>query len=341
MEKLKEATLYEKLENKRVKCNLCSFHCTVEEGRMGICKTRANKNGVFYALSYGRAYGYSIEPIEKKPFYHYKPGSKVLSFGTPGCNFSCLNCQNYFMSQSTKEIENAYREVKFTAPKEIVTAGENADGFAYTYTEPTIFYEYFKDCVEEQIKEKKEKFNVWVSNGYYSKQLLNEIMKEKKLDAARIDLKFVSNENYAKVCKASLKPVIENIKGLAKSKVFIELINLVIPGFNDTEEQITELTELIKGIDKKIPLHFLRFYPYYKMQGVPSTPDETLEKALKIGRENLEYVYAGNASIKGGEDTHCPECGKTLIKRRGMDIIENVLTEPFCPKCGREINLII
>ena len=335
---LKEALLYEKLENQKVKCNLCFFHCLVEEGRMGVCKTRVNRQGVFYALSYGRANGYSIEPIEKKPFFHFHPSSEVLSFGTPGCNFSCLNCQNYFMSQSTKEVENAYSGMRFTTPEEIIKAGERADGFAYTYTEPTIFLEYARDCALLE-KKKTEKFHVLVSNGFYSEQSLDLILKEKLFGAIRVDLKFTSEENYAKVCKARFKPVLENIKKISKSGVFLELINLVIPGYNDSEQNLTELVDLIYKIDRRIPLHFLRFYPYYKLSDVQPTSDETLEKALKIGREKLDYTYSGNASIKGSEDTLCPECRALLIKRKGMMVVENRLKEPYCPKCGGEINI--
>ncbi len=336
---LKEALLYEKLENQKVRCNLCSFHCLIENEKMGICKTRVNKQGVLYTLNYGRANGYSIEPIEKKPFFHFHPSSNVLSFGTPGCNFSCLNCQNYFMSQSTKEVENAYSGLRFIPPEEIVNAGERAGGFAYTYTEPTIFFEYARECVLEERRRKTGKFHVWVSNGFYSEQLLSTILKEKLLDAVRIDLKFTSEEKYAEVCKARLKPVLENIKKISKSDVFLELINLVIPGYNDSEQDLTELIDLIHGIDKRIPLHFLRFYPYYKMSNVPPTSDETLQKAFKIGLEKLDYVYTGNASIKGSEDTLCPECKTLLIKRRGMMVIKNNLKEPYCPKCGNEINI--
>ncbi|MCL5011638.1 MAG: AmmeMemoRadiSam system radical SAM enzyme [Candidatus Marsarchaeota archaeon] len=335
---LKEALLYEKLENQKVKCNLCSFHCLIENGKMGVCKTRINKNGVLYTLNYGRANGYSIEPIEKKPFFHFHPSSEVLSFGTPGCNFSCLNCQNYFMSQSTKEVENAYSQTRFTSPEEIVKAGREAEGFAYTYTEPTVFFEYSRDCILEE-KRKTNKFHVWVSNGFYSEQLLSKIIKEDLLDAVRIDLKFTSEEKYAEVCKARFNPVIENIKKISKTSVHLELINLIIPGYNDSEQDLEKLVDLIHGIDKAIPLHFLRFYPYYKMSNIQPTSDETLKKAFKIGMEKLDYVYIGNASIKGSEDTLCPNCKTILIKRKGMIVVENNLTEPFCPKCGNKINI--
>ncbi|MEM3610221.1 MAG: AmmeMemoRadiSam system radical SAM enzyme, partial [Candidatus Anstonellales archaeon] len=301
------------------------------------------------------ASGLAIDPIEKKPFFHFKPSTKVMSFGTPGCNFRCLNCQNWDLSQAMLEFENplGFNDI---LPNEIVDTAlkYKCDGYSYTYSEPTIFFEYARDVIIEAKKRHKNSFHVFVSNGYFSKKMLDVVLKENLLDAIRIDLKFIDDLKYQQITAGKLKPVLENIKNVYKSKLHIEVINLVIPTLNDSEKDILNLVLELKRISPQIPLHFSAFHPDYKLMNIPRTPLSTLLKAKKIAEEEgIEYVYLGNVHYaEGYEDTYCPSCKNLLIKRRGFEVLSNVFTDkkkitftennkPVCPKCGYEINIAL
>lgn len=351
-----EALLYEKLDGKKVQCKLCARYCKIAQGKYGFCLVRKNQEGTLYTLSYGKSTGLEIDLIEKKPFYHFRPGTSCLSFGTPGCNFRCLNCQNWHLSQSPQNSQTPEKalSIQETWPKEIAQACVNhgLDGIAYTYSEPTIFFEYARDTILETKKIAPEKYHVFVSNGYFTRETFELIKKEKLLDAIRIDLKFVENEKYLQTTAASLKPVQESIRRVYSTKKFkrpihLELIALLIPTLNDDEESVRKLCKFVASVGKDIPLHFIRFFPYHKMQNLPQTPLESLERAKKIAsHEGLHYAFIGNADVKGGQDTLCPSCGKLLIARRGMQVTQNVFEgkkdkQPVCPKCGEKINIVL
>ncbi|VVC03383.1 Radical SAM superfamily protein [Candidatus Burarchaeum australiense] len=346
----REAMLYEKLTGAnagKVLCRLCMRYCIIGEGERGYCLVRRNEKGKLYSLNYGKSSGFEIDPIEKKPFFHFKPGTNVLSFGTPGCNFRCLNCQNWMLSQAPRERSDAL-DIPKTLPKQVaeMAVREGCDGIAYTYSEPTIFFEYAYDCVKEARKLAPDMFHVFVSNGYFSREMLDLVAKEELLQAIRIDLKFMNDEKYKEIAGAHLEPVQQNIRRVneLRGKVHLEVIALIIPTLNDSDDDLRRLCQFVAGVGKDIPVHFDAFFPYYKLSHLPPTPEKTLLRAREIAKEEgLEYVYLGNASIPHGEDTVCPQCGEVLIERRGFLILKNKFAgkKPECPKCGKRINIVL
>ncbi|MDO8340086.1 MAG: AmmeMemoRadiSam system radical SAM enzyme [Candidatus Burarchaeum sp.] len=347
----KEAMLYEKLTGQnsgKVLCRLCMRYCIIGEGERGYCLVRRNVEGKLYSLNYGKSSGFEIDPIEKKPFFHFKPGTQVLSFGTPGCNFRCLNCQNWMLSQGVREAGPTALDIPSTLPKKVVemAVDERCDGIAYTYSEPTIFFEYAHDCVKEARARAPNLFQVFVSNGYFSREMLDLVVKEKILDAIRIDLKFIDDKKYEEVTGGHLLPVQQNIKRVygLKGKIHLEVIALIIPTLNDSEDDLRRLCEFVAGVGKDIPLHINAFYPQYKLSNLPPTPEKTLLRAGKIAKEaGLEYVYLGNARIPHAEDTICPQCGEVLIERSGFLVLKNKFKgkKPECTKCGKKINIVL
>ena len=356
------AILYKKLDNGDVQCLLCAHYCKIDNGNSGTCKLRINRNGKLNTLTWGAAEAVAIDPIEKKPFFHFKPKSRVLSFGTPGCNFSCDNCQNNILSQAVRDklirldeidisLECPVISSKLLFPEDIVDlASENGvDGIAYTYSEPTIFFEYVRDTVLSSRKNPKTKdlFHVFVSNGYFSKEMLDLVIKENLLQAINIDLKFINNKQYDKICEARLQPVLDSIQRIwnVRDKIHLEIINLVIPDENDSEEDIKALCEFISSVSNEIPLHFSRFYPNYKMQNKASTSMDTLINAREIAKKaGLKYIYIGNTNLEDAEDTLCPNCKFLLIRRNHYAIRTNVFArslKPVCPKCKTPLNFIL
>lgn len=322
-------------------CRLCSHYCVVPEGGLGFCCCRTNKDGVLYSMSYGKSTGFAVDPIEKKPFYHFKPGTRTLSFGTPGCNFRCKGCQNWHMSQSPREAQDAFNFAG-TPPKAIAEAAvrEKADGIAYTYSEPTIFFEYARDTILETRKLDKEIFHVFVSNGFFSKEMWDLVLKEKLLDAIRIDLKSFSDEFYNEYCGARLQPVLDNIKRVKESGVHLEVITLLVPGENDSSKELRELTEWVAALDKDVPLHFLRFFPYYKAGDLPPTPEEKMREAKAIAEKaGLKFVYLGN--LGGENDSVCPKCGAVVVKRTGFSSESLLLEGALCPKCKEKLPFVL
>jgi pyruvate formate lyase activating enzyme len=342
---VEKALLWKKLaRTKTVQCRLCDHYCKIPESGFGICRARQNLKGALHSLNYGKVEGLAIDPIEKKPFFHFHPGARVLSFGAPGCNFRCLGCQNWELSQGPKLSKTFWTEASRASPKKIAEEAFAAkcDGIAYTYSEPTVFFEYARDCALEARKIDKNLFNVFVTNGYFSKEAFSRIKKERLLDAIRIDLKFMDDANYGEYCGGKLAPVLRNIRAVAKSKIHLEIIVLVIPTLNDSPEKLREFSKFVAGVNKSIPVHFLKFHPDYEAMNLPATPDETLLLARKIAKEEgIEYAYLGNSLIPGGEDTLCPGCGDILIQRSGFGVLKNFLEEPVCPGCGRKLNIVL
>ncbi len=337
MPELHEASFYKKLRNKAVQCSLCRRSCAIKEGEKGKCGVRKNLGGKLYSLVYGRTLTMSIDPIEKKPLFHFKPGTQCLGVSTYGCNFFCLHCQNWQISQQRSE--EAISSVPYTSPPEIVeqTLAAGVGGIAYTYTEPTVFTEYALDTM--RIAHKKGLYNVWVSNGYMSRECIDAIAPY--LDAINVDLKG-NAKFYKEVCgNVNIEFIKENIAYLYKKKLHLEVTNLIVPGYNDNEKDFLEVSEFIASIDKTMPLHFTRFWPQHKMQHLPPTDMEKLRRAKEIAlKAGLKYAYVGNVAEE--DSTYCPECRAVLIKRFGFS------AEPIgldkngnCKKCRAKTGIVL
>jgi pyruvate formate lyase activating enzyme len=291
---MKEALLYEKLKDKWVRCGLCNHQCLIDKTRRGICGVRENGHGKLYTLVYGKAIAENIDPIEKKPFYHFLPGTFSLSIATVGCNFQCLHCQNADISQVSKERADVEILGKDLPPEKVVkhALDNNCPSISYTYTEPTIFLEYALDCMK--LARSKGLKNNWVSNGYMTKEALDLIAPY--LDAINVDLKAFTEKFYQEVCKAKLAPVLENLKKIKKKKIWLEVTTLIIPKKNDSEKELKQIAEFIKNeLGEDTPWHVSRFFPYYKLDSIPPTSVEKVRQAVEIGKKaGLKYVYAGN-----------------------------------------------
>lgn len=333
-----EAHLYKKLYRKKVKCLNCSHYCIIPDKRRGICGVRENQAGKLYSLNYGKAVALNIDPIEKKPLFHFLPGSFSLSFGAAGCNFRCLNCQNWDISQSpslNKKIQD-----KEMSPGKIVAEALNnkLPSISYTYTEPAVFSEYALETMK--IAKTQGLKNCWITNGYWSKELFDLIVPY--LDAVNVDLKGFTDNFYAKNCGAKLKPVLETLKKLKKKNVWIEITTLVIPSLNDSEKSFKDIAEFIKdNLGEETPWHISRFSPdiSWKLNEIPETPIKTLQKAYNIGKEaGLKYVYTGNAAGLISEDTFCPHCGALVIDRLGYKV-KRFDKNGYCPKCKEYLNI--
>jgi pyruvate formate lyase activating enzyme len=331
---LKEALLYKKLEDNRVSCFLCSHHCLISDGKFGICNVRENNGGTLYTHAYGKLVAQHVDPIEKKPLYHFLPGSTSFSIATVGCNFQCGFCQNWQISQAREAKTLGLRPVD-TKPKEVVTEAKlsGSKSISYTYTEPTIFFEYALDV--GQSAKKEGLYNVFVTNGYMTEEMIR--MAHPWLDAANIDLKSFNDGYYKKLCKGRLDPVLKNIELMKKLGIWVEITTLVVPGENDSEEEFRKIAEFLAGIDRSIPWHISRFYPQYQMEELGSTPIKTLKRAYEIGKESgLRYVYLGNV-MGEGSNTYCPHCNQLMIERAGFSIRKNEIHEGKCPYCQTPI----
>ena len=332
VELLKEARFYEKLEDGAVQCNLCPNYCRLPKGVTGVCGVRQNIDGTLYTLVYNRPVSINIDPIEKKPLYHFYPGSNILSLATAGCNLRCNFCQNWTISQSKPDDVLAY---EFTPEKIVETAIlYDCESIAFTYTEPTIFYEYMYDiakCAHEQGLK-----TVLVTCGYINEEPLRKLIPY--LDAANIDLKGYSEDFYSTYTTGSLAPVLRTIEVCKEEGLFFEITNLVIPDANDAPEMIRDMCKWIReDIGDEYPLHFSRFFPNYKLTNRPATPVKTLEKSYEIAiEESLKYVYIGNVGYIA-EDTFCPNCGKKIIDRSGYTLKEENIINGRCKFCGYEI----
>ncbi len=333
--KMYEALLYTKNQDKSVDCFLCCHHCHIKNGTYGICAVRLNKEGTLYSLSYGKVVAANIDPIEKKPLYHFLPGSKSYSIACVGCNFQCGFCQNWQISQAKVAKELSLFEYRLN-PQKIVEAAisDNCPSISYTYTEPTIYFEFAFETAK-LAKEKGLK-NVFVTNGYLSKESLEMI--KPYLDAANVDLKSFREDFYRKICKASLKPVLDNIALMKKVNIWIELTTLLIPGKNDSKEEIKDIAEFIANLDKDTPWHISAFHPDFEFSELPPTSLKSLESAFDIAKKKgIKYVYLGNVYDNDKENTLCPSCGKILIRRRGYFIESGVIKENKCPHCQEKI----
>lgn len=332
---MKEALFYTKNKDNTVDCFLCSHHCHIKEEAYGICSVRINKKGTLYSLSYGKVVASNIDPIEKKPLYHFLPGSKSYSIACVGCNFQCGFCQNWQISQAKIAKELSLFEYRLS-PEAIVEAAlaNNCPSISYTYTEPTIYFEFAYEVA--RLAKDKGLFNVFVTNGFMSRESLEYI--RPYLDAANVDLKSFSEDFYRKICKASLKPVLENIILMKKLGIWVEITTLVIPGKNDSKKELKDIAEFIAALDCAIPWHISRFHPDFEFNEIPATSTESLLFAYDTAKKSgLKYVYIGNVA-SDYENTVCPSCGKILIKRIGFSVESKNIKQGKCGYCGKELN---
>ncbi len=321
---------YKKGAHQSLNCSLCYHRCIIEEGQKGICGVRENRAGTLYSMVYGKSISENVDPIEKKPLFHFFPGSQSLSIATAGCNFKCLHCQNSSISQMPRD--NNYIKGNALPPSKIVSLAKeyNCRSISYTYTEPTIYFEYAFEA--SKLAKEEGLANSFVTNGYITPEALKTI--HPYLDAANIDLKSFSDDFYRKVCGAKLQAVLDSITLYYQLGIWVEITTLIIPGYNDSLDELTDIAKFIKNIDEKIPWHITAFYPTYRLTDPPPTSIQSLRKAREIGlAEGLRYVYEGNIPGKGSENTSCYNCNKTLIQRLGFSILENRIKDGKCPEC--------
>ena len=332
-----EAYLYERLEDKKVRCNLCNHRCLIKEGKRGICGVRENQDGILKTLVYGRLIAQHVDPIEKKPLYHLLPGSLSYSIATVGCNFKCRFCQNADIAQLPADRKGMIVGDLYS-PEDVVSAAERANcgSIAYTYTEPTVFFEFAYDTAK--LAHEKGILNLFVTNGYMTFEALHMI--QPYLDAANVDLKAFNDDFYKKQCSAKRKHVMETLKLMKSLGIFVEVTTLLIPGLNDDKGELHQLASFIAdSLGPETPWHISRFHPTYKLTDRPPTPAESIHQARRIGLDaGLRYVYSGNLPGDEGENTICYGCGRPLIERRGYHISKNVITDGKCPKCGASID---
>ena len=331
---MKEAMLYEKLSDGRVHCYLCAHECKIGPGRKGVCQVRENQDGTLYTLVYGRTIAKHVDPVEKKPLLHFYPGSRAYSVATPGCNFRCKWCQNADISQMPRE--RHLMAGTEASPEEIVSAAQQnrCRSIAYTYTEPTIFFEYSYDTAQAAHEEGLA--NVYVTNGFMTEEMLETF--DPCLDAANVDLKAFDDEVYREHVGARLQPVLDSLKKMKALGVWVEVTTLVIPDLNDDPEELRQIAGFIADdLGPETPWHISRFRPAYEMRDRSMTPLSTLQEAQAIGEEaGLHYIYVGN--VPGESNTVCHACGQTLVRRSGYRIVDNLVDEDGgCPNCSTEV----
>jgi pyruvate formate lyase activating enzyme len=332
-----EAYLYERLEENKVRCNLCSHRCVIKDGRRGICQVRENEAGLLKTLVYGKLIARHVDPIEKKPLFHFLPGTLTYSIATVGCNFRCRFCQNADIAQMPADRKGTVLGTSCT-PGEVVEAAQR-DGcrsIAYTYTEPTVFFEFAYETA--RLAHNKGIRNVFVTNGYMTAEALEMI--NPYLDAANVDLKAFTDKYYKELCGAGLKHVQATLKSMKSLGIFVEVTTLVVPGLNDNPSELSDLAAfIVQDLGPETPWHISRFHPTYKLTDRPSTPVQTLTMAREIGlKAGLKYVYTGNVPGNAAENTFCFSCSETVIERRGFQVGNLRLKNGRCTKCGAEID---
>ena len=321
-------------EGERVRCGLCPQRCLIAEGRTGVCTVRKNGSGRLVPLTYGRVSSVHMDPIEKKPLYHFHPGTWILSLGSWGCNLSCDFCQNWQIS-----MEEA--PTRTLAPEDAVElalteqAGGRNIGIAFTYNEPLIWYEYLRDTAE--LSHQRGLKNAVVTNGQIEEEPLRELLPH--IDAMNVDVKAMSGEFYSRLCSGPSEPPRRTVEMLHAAGKHVEVTNLLIPEENDSEEQVRELVDWLAGVSDRIPLHFSRYHPAHKLAH-PPTSLESLERAWRVAREKLKYVYIGNARLRGASDTLCPSCGETAVSRGDMYGAKTHLENGMCSACGSEVDIV-
>ncbi len=331
---MKLASWQKPLENGKILCTLCPRYCTLGEGQKGFCFIRENIDGKIYSTGYGKPIGFAVDPIEKKPLYHFLPGTGILSFGTAGCNLGCKFCQNWTMSKARQDLAGSFE----VSPETVVALAKKyrAPSIAYTYNDPVIFGEYVIDISklarQEGIK------SVMVTAGYITPEARKDVFRN--IDAANVDLKAFSETFYKKYAAAHLQPVLDTLKWIKnETGIWLEVTTLLIPGLNDSEDELkAECNWIVENLGDEVPLHFSAFHPDFKMRNIPQTPYETLKKAREIAlKEGIKYCYVGNVHDTAGQTTYCPVCGSPLIERNWHSVYKNNLSGNKCNVCGNEI----
>jgi pyruvate formate lyase activating enzyme len=328
-----EARYYVKLPHRKIRCELCPRECVIDDLERGYCGVRENVGGTYYTLVYGNPCSAHIDPIEKKPLFHFLPGTGAFSIATAGCNVLCKFCQNWEISQARPEIIRSHD----MPPKEVarIARDNKCASIAYTYTEPVIFTEFMYDSAVEGLKRGVK--SVMISNGYIKPEPMKDLCSV--LHGVKIDLKAFTERFYKELVSGELKPVLDTLVLLKKQDLWTEIVYLVIPGQNDDPGELKDLCKWIVGeLGPDTPLHFTRFHPQYRLKNLPSTPLATLKRAREIGLESgIHYVYTGNVPGDPGENTYCPGCRSLLIKRVGFSVLENRVDAGRCPDCGQTI----
>lgn len=321
-----KAKYYHNLKDGQVKCDLCPHNCIINEDKKGMCQVRKNIDGELYSINYGKVSSLGVDPVEKKPLYHFYPGEGVLSLGSYGCNMSCVFCQNWQISQ------NEPQSLKEYSPEDIIefAQNKNLNLLAYTYSEPVVFYEYMLDTAK--LASKNGIKNIMVSNGFIEDEPLQELLAY--LDAANIDLKSFRDDFYKNHCQGGLEKVKNTIKNMA-DQIHLEVTTLIVTDLNDNLAELEELFKWLSSINNDIPLHLSRYHPAYKLDN-PPTDLNFMKDAYKLAKKYLNHVYLGNAIIKNTADTYCSKCGAKLIKRKAYNLNIN-LKDNHCPECGAEV----
>lgn len=335
---MKEALLYERLSDDRLRCHLCAHKCTIAPSHRGVCGVRENRDGRLHTLVYGMVIAENVDPIEKKPLFHVYPGSRSLSVATVGCNFRCTFCQNHSISQMPRDegtIMGSERTPESVVQRAVQSGSRT---IAYTYTEPTIFFEFASEV--GLLARKNDIGNVFVSNGFMSQECIE--LTPPFLDAANIDLKSFSDDFYRRYCGARLQPVLDSLKTLKDQGIWIEITTLIIPDLNDSDEELRNIAQFIASLGAETPWHISRFHAHYKMEHTPPTSRATLHRAWNIGKEaGLKYVYTGNIPGDEGEHTFCASCGHLLIERFGFTVKRIDLKGRACPHCAAPLDGIL
>lgn len=343
-----EARLYSKGGGKSVRCNLCRHNCHIQDGAAGICRVRENRGGVLCSIFYGRPCALAVDPIEKKPLFHFYPGTRSFSIATLGCNFQCEFCQNWDISQYGRAAKpetlparrlfgGDLKHAEEYTPDKIIASAQKSGckSISYTYSEPTIFYEYARDA--SVLARAAGLKNIFVTNGYMTRAMLDDF--NGLLDAANVDLKSFSKTTYRKIMKAELDGVLDSIAYMKGTGIWIEITTLIVPRMNDGEDELKDIAKFIAGIGSDVPWHISRFHPQYKMADKPPTPIGIMRRAYEIGKAaGLKYVYMGNIPGDETENTFCWKCGEKLIERFGFSIGKNRIKNGACFKCGAKID---
>ncbi len=334
---MKKALLWTSLDDNRVQCELCHHSCLIAPGNIGACAVRENVDGILYSLNYGKTVALNVDPIEKKPLFHFFPGSRAFSVASVGCNFTCKFCQNSTISQSPRE--GTELPTRSLSPEELVSLAEqqNCPTIAHTYTEPTVYFEHAIESA--RLAKEKGIRSIFISNSFMAPGAIEMMIPV--VDAINIDLKAFNEDTYRRVIGGRLVPVLENIKSLHEAGMLVEVTTLVVTDMNDSDEELRQIAQFIVSVSPNIPWHVSRFHPDYKMRDRPATPLSTIKRARDLGKEEgLRYVYSGNVPGDSGESTVCDKCSAMLVKRFAYRIVENRLDGNKCPDCGEEHHFI-